>query len=44
MPVQFADVEKALDLKNLKIPATLPVLSISAEEYTDSTGDEALKL
>ncbi len=44
MPVQFADVEKALDLKYLKIPAALPVLSISAEEYADSTGDEALKL
>lgn len=36
--------KKALDLKTLKLPPYPEVLSIQAEDYTDSDGDEALRI
>ena len=37
-------VEEALRIENLSLPSELPVEKISAEEYIDSTGDEALRV
>ena len=38
------DIREALELKNLSLPARLPVLRLEAEEYTDSTGEPALRI
>lgn len=38
------DIRDALDPKNLLIPASMPVLRIDAEDYTDSAGDPSLRL
>ena len=38
------DTRDALDLKSLHIPASLRVLKIDAEDYTDSIGDPALRI
>lgn len=38
------NVRDALDLKNLKIPASMQVLRIDAEDYTDWSGDPALRI
>jgi hypothetical protein len=38
------DIHDALDPKNLPIPASLRVLKIDAEDYTDWTGDAALRI
>jgi hypothetical protein len=38
------DTRDALDLKNLAIPASMPVLKIDAEDYTDWDGDPALRI
>ncbi|MEX0716923.1 MAG: hypothetical protein WD066_10060 [Planctomycetaceae bacterium] len=35
---------EALDLRKLKLPASLPVVRIEAEDYTDWTGDDALRI
>ncbi|MEX0702846.1 MAG: hypothetical protein WD069_12190 [Planctomycetales bacterium] len=35
---------EALDLGKLKLPASLPVVRIEAEDYTDWTGDAALRV
>jgi hypothetical protein len=43
MPVDQA-VREALDLSKLRFPSNLPVIGIDAEDYTDSTGDEALRV
>lgn len=38
------DTRDALDLWNLTIPASMRVLKIDAEDYTDWTGDPALRI
>lgn len=38
------DVRDALDPKNLPIPGSMRVLKIDAEDYTDWTGDPALRI
>jgi hypothetical protein len=43
MPVD-AKVRNALKRKNLKLPARPRVLSIEAEDYVDSMGDDALRI
>ena len=35
---------ESLDLKVLKLPKEIPVTKVFAEEYIDSTGDEALRV
>ena len=35
-------VRKALDLKRLKLPASVPIVSLWAEDYTDWEGEDAL--
>lgn len=34
----------ALDLRTLKLPPSPPVVEVSAEDYTDSTGEPALRV
>jgi hypothetical protein len=43
MSVDEKTVE-ALDLKNLSLPATPRVLAVEAEDYTDSSGEPALRI
>jgi hypothetical protein len=35
-------VRKALDLKRLKLPASVPIVRLWAEDYTDWEGEDAL--
>jgi hypothetical protein len=37
-------VKAALDLKRLKLPAYPRVLRLEAEDYTDSSGDDSLRI
>ena len=39
-----ARVQQAIDLKQLMLPPDLRVLSIDADDYTDWSGDPALRL
>jgi hypothetical protein len=39
-----AKVKKALNLKILRFPPSLPVVRLEVEDYTDWTGDPALKV
>jgi hypothetical protein len=39
-----AKTREALDIKNLRLPPALPVTDLTGEEYTDSTGDPALRV
>ena len=43
MPVSAA-TKKALNLKKLKLPPSIPVLRVEVEDYTDWDGDPALKV
>jgi hypothetical protein len=43
MPVD-EKTREALDLKILSLPASPVVLSVEAEDYTDSTGEPALRV
>ena len=43
MPVDEKALE-ALDLKNLVLPPSLPVIAVEGYEYTDSSGDAALRV
>ena len=43
MPVSAA-TKKALNLKKLKLPSSIPVLRVEVEDYTDWDGDPALKV
>lgn len=43
MPV-MEDARKALELKNLSFPASLPVLRVETEDYTDWEGEPALRV
>jgi hypothetical protein len=38
------DIRDALELKNLPIPASMRILKIDAEDYTDWEGDPALRI
>ncbi|MBI2805581.1 MAG: hypothetical protein HYX68_11440 [Planctomycetes bacterium] len=38
------DIRDALDLKTLQTPRSLRILKIDAEDYTDWTGDPALRI
>lgn len=38
------DVKKALDLKTLKLPPSLPVTRLEAEDYTDWSGEPSLRV
>lgn len=38
------DARRALELKNLSLPASLPVLRVETEEYTDWEGEPALRV
>jgi len=39
-----ARVKKALNLKKLRFPSSLPVERLEVEDYTDWTGDASLKV
>ncbi len=43
MPVSAA-TKKALNLKKLKLPPSIPVVRVEVEDYTDWDGDPALKV
>lgn len=43
MPLDEKTLE-ALDIKKLGLPPSPPVTSLTVEEYTDSTGDPALRV
>ena len=43
MPVDRNTLE-ALDLKTLSLPPALPVAEVKAEDYTDSSGEPALRV
>jgi hypothetical protein len=44
MPVDEKRLDEALALKDLTFPASLPVVRIEAGNYTDSGGEEALRI
>ena len=44
MAVQDKVIEEALDLMKLALPKSIPVIGIRAEDYTDSTGEAALRV
>lgn len=44
MPVDERVVDEALDLGKLTLPASLPVVRIESEDYTDSTGEPSLRV
>lgn len=43
MPIDRS-IREALDLKRLSLPATPPVAEVRVEDYTDSSGEPALRV
>ena len=43
MPVD-ANTREAIDVRNLRLPPSPPVVEVRVEEYTDSSGEPALRV
>jgi hypothetical protein len=43
MPVD-ANTREAIDIRNLRLPPSPPVAEVKVEEYTDSSGEPALRV
>lgn len=44
MPVDEKVIDDALDLSKLSLPASLPVVRLEAQDYTDSLGEPSLRI